>query len=202
MLAGQPVVDVLAQDGAVLHVLAAPAAAGPGDRVEGVVDWARRYDHMQQHSGQHLLSQVFARLFEFETVAVHFGAGESTLDLDAAGVEPGPGAGGRRGGQPHRLHGTSDYGLLHHGRRAGPCAGAPPAQSRRADSHRGDRRLRLFGMWRHPCAHHGGDCPPQGAAPGATEGVDPADVQVRAARLCGLRGAHPTARGDGAALQQ
>ena len=43
---------------------------------------------MQQHSGQHLLSQVFYRLFGFETVSVHFGAAESTLDLDAAMIEP------------------------------------------------------------------------------------------------------------------
>jgi alanyl-tRNA synthetase len=88
LLAGQPVVDVIAQDGAVLHVMAAPPAAGVGARVEGAIDWTRRYDHMQQHSGQHLLSQVFARLFEYETVSVHFGADESTLDLEAAAVEP------------------------------------------------------------------------------------------------------------------
>ena len=43
---------------------------------------------MQQHSGQHLLSQVFVRLFDFETVSVHFGADEATLDLAAAVVEP------------------------------------------------------------------------------------------------------------------
>lgn len=85
------VVDVVAGDGVVYHLLDAPpgllADLPVGSRVQGVIDWPRRYDHMQQHSGQHLLSQVFARRFGFETVSVHFGAEESTLDLDAATVD-------------------------------------------------------------------------------------------------------------------
>jgi alanyl-tRNA synthetase len=75
----------------VYHLLDAPPKLPldlqAGSRVHGVIDWPRRYDHMQQHSGQHLLSQIFARRFEFETVSVHFGEEESTLDLDAAVVE-------------------------------------------------------------------------------------------------------------------
>jgi alanyl-tRNA synthetase len=86
-LAGVEVLDVLVQDDAVLHVLAGHPGATPGQEVAGRIDWPRRYDHMQQHSGQHLLSQVFYRLFGYETVAVHFGALESTLDLDAAAVD-------------------------------------------------------------------------------------------------------------------
>lgn len=88
VLAGQRVVDVVAQEDVVLHVLAAAAGVKAGDSVQATVDWPRRYDHMQQHSGQHLLSQIFARLYAFETVSVHFGADESTLDLDAAAVTP------------------------------------------------------------------------------------------------------------------
>ena len=83
-LAGVNVVDVLVQDDVLWHVLAASTEFQPGQLVTGCIDWQRRYDHMQQHSGQHLLSQVFYRLFGFETVSVHFGAVESTLDLDAA----------------------------------------------------------------------------------------------------------------------
>ncbi len=93
-LAGAPVVDVRAQDGGVWHLLAKDAAghqaAQPqmvGRQVEGSIDWPRRYDHMQQHSGQHLLSQVFYRLYGAETVSVHFGALESTLDLDGETLE-------------------------------------------------------------------------------------------------------------------
>lgn len=87
------VVGVVAGEGTagssiVHHVLDAPPALPVGSRVHGVIDWTRRYDHMQQHSGQHLLSQIFARRFKCETVSVHFGADESTLDLDTATVDP------------------------------------------------------------------------------------------------------------------
>ena len=50
--------------------------------VSGEIDWSRRYDHMQQHSGQHLLSQVFFRRLGLETVSVHFGDALNTVDLD------------------------------------------------------------------------------------------------------------------------
>ncbi len=83
-LGGSPVVDVVAaEDGTVRHLLAAGAPLpAVGAAVHGIIDWTRRFDHMQQHSGQHLLSQICYRLFELETVSVHFGATESTLDLD------------------------------------------------------------------------------------------------------------------------
>jgi alanyl-tRNA synthetase len=90
-LAGLPVVDVVVQDAGLWHVLAIGTDAAlpcAGQPVEGSIDWPRRYDHMQQHSGQHLLSQVFYRLYGFETVSVHFGPLESTLDLETATVEP------------------------------------------------------------------------------------------------------------------
>ena len=81
-LNGRAVVDVqVGADGAVLHLLAEPLAEGT-ERVSGEIDWARRYDHMQQHSGQHLLSQVFYRELGLETVSVHFGDVLNTLDLD------------------------------------------------------------------------------------------------------------------------
>ncbi len=81
-LNGTAVVDVqVGAGGAVLHLLAEPLAEGT-ERVSGEIDWARRYDHMQQHSGQHLLSQVFYRELELETVSVHFGDVLNTLDLD------------------------------------------------------------------------------------------------------------------------
>ena len=81
-LNGTAVVDVHAgSDGSVLHLLAHPLPEETTS-VAGQVDWPRRYDHMQQHSGQHLLSQVFFRNLGLETVSVHFGDAMNTLDLD------------------------------------------------------------------------------------------------------------------------
>ena len=79
-LGGAPVVDVIDEGDRVAHVLAAPAA--PGDRLDGHIDWARRFDNMQQHTGQHLLSAVLEELYGFKTVSVHFGDDVSTLDVD------------------------------------------------------------------------------------------------------------------------
>ncbi len=81
-IAGLKVVDVVDEDHRIAHVLAVPASLAAGVEVKGRLDWARRFDHMQQHTGQHLLSAVFAELFGHKTVSVHFGAESSTLDID------------------------------------------------------------------------------------------------------------------------
>jgi alanyl-tRNA synthetase len=81
-LGGVEVVDVVDEEERIAHVLAAPLGASEA-RLVGRIDWARRYDHMQQHTGQHLLSAVFEDLFGAKTVSVHFGPESSTLDLDA-----------------------------------------------------------------------------------------------------------------------
>jgi len=85
-LDGIPVLDVVDDGERVAHLLASPLA---GDHVEGLIDWPRRFDHMQQHTGQHLLSAVFIELLNAVTVSVHFGAESSTLDLDAGEISPG-----------------------------------------------------------------------------------------------------------------
>jgi alanyl-tRNA synthetase len=77
-LAGQTVLDVQDEDGRIAHLLAAPVEAV---EVEGAVDWPRRYDHMQQHTGQHLLSAVLVELFGFQTVSFHMGSEVSTIEL-------------------------------------------------------------------------------------------------------------------------
>jgi alanyl-tRNA synthetase len=77
-LNGVPVIDVIDEEDAVAHVLASPLSAA---EVVGEIDWPRRFDHMQQHSGQHLLSAVMAELFHFETVSFHLGSEASTIDL-------------------------------------------------------------------------------------------------------------------------
>ena len=68
-------------DGAddVVHVLSAPI--GQGTTVSGEIDWNRRFDHMQQHTGQHLLSAAFDRLFDNRTMSFHMGADTATIDL-------------------------------------------------------------------------------------------------------------------------
>jgi len=82
------VVDVVAgADNQIYHIVAQEADTQLiGQLLEGQIEWVRRYDHMQQHAGQHLLSQLFYQLVDMETVSVHFGATESTLDLAVADV--------------------------------------------------------------------------------------------------------------------
>ena len=65
-------------DGRVLHVVdRAPSKT----RLHGAIDWTRRFDHMQQHTGQHVLSAAFARVFDVRTESFHMGAEYSTIDL-------------------------------------------------------------------------------------------------------------------------
>jgi alanyl-tRNA synthetase len=73
------VIETIDDESEVVHVVSAPLAAG--DRVRGEIDWARRFDHMQQHTGQHVLSAAFDRLFENRTTSFHMGAETSTIDL-------------------------------------------------------------------------------------------------------------------------
>ncbi len=89
-LAGVAVVDVVDEGERIAHLFAVPAPAplAIGSAVEGRVDWGRRFDHMQQHTGQHLLSALLHERFGWKTVSVHFGAGSSSLDLDVGGVPP------------------------------------------------------------------------------------------------------------------
>jgi len=84
-LGGIAVTDVIDEGDRIAHVLATPA---PRDlqSVTGIVDWTRRFDHMQQHTGQHLLSAILVSRFKLATVSVHFGATSSTLDLDEESV--------------------------------------------------------------------------------------------------------------------
>lgn len=81
ILGGVPVSDVVDEGDRIAHVLASPLPASLA-HVDGAIDWTRRFDHMQQHTGQHLLSAAFEDLFGFPTVSVHFGPDYSTLDLD------------------------------------------------------------------------------------------------------------------------
>ncbi|MGE3489739.1 MAG: DHHA1 domain-containing protein [Vicinamibacterales bacterium] len=79
-LGGAAVSDVIdREDGTIAHVTAASLRVG--EVVQGVVDWARRFDHMQQHTGQHVLSAAFDRLFGVRTESFHMGTVSATIDL-------------------------------------------------------------------------------------------------------------------------
>jgi len=79
-----PVVDVFEDDRRrVVHLLQQPVA---GPEVQGRIDWQRRFDHMQQHTGQHLLSQAFIRVCNAETLSFHLGDESATLDVNRTGL--------------------------------------------------------------------------------------------------------------------
>jgi alanyl-tRNA synthetase len=80
------VVDVIDEGERVAHLLDAPIDRDSAAEIGGEIDWPRRHDHMQQHTGQHLLSAVLDDLLGLKTVSVHFGPETSTLDVaDASG---------------------------------------------------------------------------------------------------------------------
>jgi alanyl-tRNA synthetase len=83
-IAGIAVRDVVDEGDRIAHRLAAPLPAGP---VECSIDWNRRFDHMQQHTGQHLLSAVFEDLFNLRTVSFHLGDNNATIDLEGGAVD-------------------------------------------------------------------------------------------------------------------
>jgi alanyl-tRNA synthetase len=89
-LGGLRVVDVVdEEDGGITHVVEQPGVGHvsdtgltPGQRVQGEIDWARRFDHMQQHTGQHVLSAAILSVCRARTVSFHLGAAVSTIDLE------------------------------------------------------------------------------------------------------------------------
>jgi alanyl-tRNA synthetase len=73
---------------AILHLLESPAQFEKGKRVHGLIDVDRRRDHMQQHSGQHVLSAALVRLFNMPTVSFHMGADYCSIDLNTKTLTP------------------------------------------------------------------------------------------------------------------
>jgi alanyl-tRNA synthetase len=74
------------EDGRVVHYIEADKPPERGTRIRGAIDPARRRDHMQQHSGQHVLSAAFVRLYDMPTVSFHMGDETCSIDLDAASI--------------------------------------------------------------------------------------------------------------------
>jgi alanyl-tRNA synthetase len=84
MIAGTLVLEVTDEGARVAHRLAAPLSAA---EVECSIDWKRRFDHMQQHTGQHLLSAVFEEALGLHTVSFHLGQESSTIDLEGRAIK-------------------------------------------------------------------------------------------------------------------
>lgn len=87
-LAEVAIIDVVDEEERVAHHLAEPLGLPAGAMVVGQVDMARRVDHMQQHTGQHLLSALLADEYGSPTVSVHFGADSSTVDVAGTDLAP------------------------------------------------------------------------------------------------------------------
>ena len=75
---GVPVVDVVDQDGRVVHLLSDQISAG---RARCSIDWRRRFENMQQHTGQHILSAALENLFDIQTASSRLGESIGTIDL-------------------------------------------------------------------------------------------------------------------------
>jgi len=77
---GIPLLVALDEGEEIAHVL---ESAPTKEEVKGSIDWAHRFDHMQQHTGQHVLSAAFERTGQYKTVSFHLGAEVSMIDLDS-----------------------------------------------------------------------------------------------------------------------
>jgi alanyl-tRNA synthetase len=75
------VLNVEEVEGEIRHYLESELDDGISS-VYGVIDWERRFDHMQQHSGQHILSAAFEQLFGYKTIGFHLGNETVTIDLE------------------------------------------------------------------------------------------------------------------------
>lgn len=79
------VTNVEELDGEIRHYIESPFTNQDAE-INGVIDWLRRFDHMQQHAGQHILSAAFEELFDFHTISFHLGSETLTIDLETDGL--------------------------------------------------------------------------------------------------------------------
>lgn len=80
ILGGANVLEVHEKDGKILHTTDAPLK--PGMAVAGKIDWERRFSHMQNHSGEHILSGIIHRRFGYDNVGFHMGSDAVTVDFN------------------------------------------------------------------------------------------------------------------------
>jgi len=84
ILNGVKVIRVEEEDGVIFHFLDGELAK---DEVQGQIDWPRRFDHMQQHTGQHILSEAFYQLVKGETLSFHLGQEESSVEIGLESIK-------------------------------------------------------------------------------------------------------------------
>jgi alanyl-tRNA synthetase len=88
VLGGAAVRAVKKRDGEILHYLSAEPEVDAGEgAVRGRIDWSHRYDYMQQHTGQHILSAVMYRRYGYQTVSVHQGSEYITIEVEADSLD-------------------------------------------------------------------------------------------------------------------
>ncbi|KAJ8264572.1 hypothetical protein GJAV_G00150840 [Gymnothorax javanicus] len=87
MIGTEPVLRVIRQGAEAVHFVKSPLQVGA--EAELKLDWERRFDHMQQHTGQHLITAVADTLFGYKTTSWELGRQRSTIELDTAAVKPG-----------------------------------------------------------------------------------------------------------------
>ncbi|MEO5568993.1 MAG: DHHA1 domain-containing protein [Gemmatimonadaceae bacterium] len=85
IISSSNVVDVIDEGDRIAHLVDAPVE---DDEVRGKIYWPRRFDNMQQHTGQHLLSALFDDLFQARTGSVHFGERHATVDIEIDSLSP------------------------------------------------------------------------------------------------------------------
>lgn len=81
LISGLPVTDVQLEDGEIRHMVEKGVEINVGEKVSCAVDWKRRFDYMQQHHAQHLLSAVLDDQFDAPTVSVHLGIEECAIEV-------------------------------------------------------------------------------------------------------------------------
>ena len=128
-LGGAAVTDTHISDGVVTHLCNAPLAVGAS--VAGEIDWRRRFDHMQQHSGEHIVSGLICAKKGCSNVGFHLGAESVIIDFDAVL-------------SPEELTEVE-------------AEANRVIWENRARAHRGVPRGRPLRLLRHPCAKCGGD---------------------------------------------
>ncbi len=79
-IAGIQLLEVVDEGDEIAHLLRISPEA---EDVSGKIDWVRRFDHMQQHTGQHILSAAFEKVGDYKTVSFHLGEESSSIDLDS-----------------------------------------------------------------------------------------------------------------------
>ncbi len=84
---GLPVIDVQEIDGNIIHYIKGDILINQGDIITGEIDWKHRFDHMQQHSGQHVLSGILMSIWQKETLSFHMGEEVCTLDISYTSLD-------------------------------------------------------------------------------------------------------------------